>query len=329
MRYLTINPAEIKKSAAPGLTVTVDDANTASVVAVLNVRHTTTGTAAAGIGSRLVLQAEDGAGNVEDAVYLDGVLTVVTDGAEQSNLDISVRTGSGIARRLRMTATGALRLGTDSFAKATTLGAGEIALDNGTTDTPGIHFYTAANTNMGIDVDGGALRVVRNMNEVGGTLLFTITSASGAWSTASVDVGWTLRDNRAAGLSIGASGAASMLVLDTRDGLETLDFGAFVRYALGSGVRTATLAATDTLTRASAHFQRLDPGGAGRTVLLPPEAAGLWLVIENTADAAEDLSVREDLGVTTIGTLNQNEMAWFICDATTWRHMGITAIGLT
>lgn len=65
----------------------------------------------------------------------------------------------------------------------------------------------------------------------------------------------------------------------------------------------------------------IDPGGAARTVLLPPEADckdQMFLII-NTADAAETLTVEEDGASTTIVALARNESAWVHCDGTTWR----------
>jgi hypothetical protein len=49
-------------------------------------------------------------------------------------------------------------------------GTGDIVLNNGTTDTPGIHFYYANNTNFGIDVANSGLRFVKNLDETGGTV---------------------------------------------------------------------------------------------------------------------------------------------------------------
>lgn len=65
----------------------------------------------------------------------------------------------------------------------------------------------------------------------------------------------------------------------------------------------------------------LDPGGAGRTVLLPPEAdcKDQVFFIRNTADAAETLTVEEDSSTTAILVLAQGEGAMVHCDGTTWR----------
>lgn len=88
-----------------------------------------------------------------------------------------------------------------------------------------------------------------------------------------------------------------------------------------------TLAATKTLVITDAKYQRLDPGGAGRTVTLPAEATsdGLVFIISNWADGAENLTVQDD-GTTTIAILNQSEWATFVCNGTSWIHMGILPI---
>lgn len=79
-----------------------------------------------------------------------------------------------------------------------------------------------------------------------------------------------------------------------------------------------TLGGTFTGDADMAHLWFLDPGGAARTVLLPPESAGLWYFIRNTADASELLTVNEDSNTTTIMVIPQNAGAWFFCDGTTW-----------
>lgn len=81
-----------------------------------------------------------------------------------------------------------------------------------------------------------------------------------------------------------------------------------------SGTRTITL---DELESYNAFA--FDPGGAGRNVDLPAEAGseGAYLLIANTADAAEILTVRND-AAGTIVTPTQNEAAFVWCDGTTW-----------
>lgn len=101
---------------------------------------------------------------------------------------------------------------------------------------------------------------------------------------------------------------------------------------LGSslGANTETLAANKTLIVSDPVHQRLDPGGSARDVTLPAEADSLDLRFEilNTADAAEDLTVKND-GGGTIVTISQNEKATVVFDGTDWVHMGIATIALS
>lgn len=82
---------------------------------------------------------------------------------------------------------------------------------------------------------------------------------------------------------------------------------------------TQTLAGTKTLTDADFPLQYLDPGGAGRNVVLPAEAnTNHSFVIVNTADAAETLTVKDD-GGTTIGTIAQGENRQFVSNGLAWK----------
>lgn len=80
------------------------------------------------------------------------------------------------------TATGGLTLGSNTFTKAS-VGVGNIALDNGLTDSGGIKFYQGNNDNFGIDVFGGYLRVVKNLDETGGAELIKVTNTGNFTAT--------------------------------------------------------------------------------------------------------------------------------------------------
>lgn len=88
-----------------------------------------------------------------------------------------------------------------------------------------------------------------------------------------------------------------------------------------------TLAGDLTVLETFSPLLVLDPGGSARNVDLPAEATseGLIYLIVNTADAAEDITVRND-AAGTIVTVSQNEMALVVCDGTDWHGMvgGIT-----
>lgn len=90
-----------------------------------------------------------------------------------------------------------------------------------------------------------------------------------------------------------------------------------------------TLTGTYVMTNQSRTIQKMDPGGASRTVQLPPEEDGLVYWFVNGADAAENLVIKDDSGVTTVGTVNQNESGIFFCAGTTWKLMAIIAIALS
>lgn len=81
-----------------------------------------------------------------------------------------------------------------------------------------------------------------------------------------------------------------------------------------------TLSGTLTLDGTYGDVLKLDPGGAGRTVNLWPEATrkGVLVTIINAADAAETLTVKEDTSTTTIGSVAQNKTGVFYCDGTDW-----------
>ncbi|QDT41070.1 hypothetical protein Pan241w_11290 [Gimesia alba] len=88
------------------------------------------------------------------------------------------------------------------------------------------------------------------------------------------------------------------------------------------GSNVETLTANKTLTVDDARVQVLDPGGAARDVTLPAEALsyGDSFIIDNTADAAEAITVKDD-SPATVGTVSQNEVGIFFCDGTTWRML--------
>ena len=89
-------PTSADGGAFSDVVVTTDDAVTNAVTRGLTLSHTTTGTAAAGIGAGALLRAESNAGTLRSAGSFDAIHTTVTDGAEVSALVLS----SGIAGSL-------------------------------------------------------------------------------------------------------------------------------------------------------------------------------------------------------------------------------------
>ena len=82
-----------------------------------------------------------------------------------------------------------------------------------------------------------------------------------------------------------------------------------------------TLGAALTITTAMPNRMILDPAGA-RTITLPAEAAGLWYEITNTADAAENITIVEDAGVTTIAVIGPGQTVELVSDGVTWYAKG-------
>ena len=93
--------------------------------------------------------------------------------------------------------------------------------------------------------------------------------------------------------------------------------------ALVGGCDTTTLTGAVTLTGRSGRVQRLDPGGATRTVDLPgpsegiPDTDGHWFIVQNTADAAENLTIRDPANAT-VGTLTKGQTGLFWGTGTTY-----------
>lgn len=82
-------------------TFSIDDAITSAVVDVVKVEHTTTGTAAAGLGAGQVFYVED-AGGTEEQSSIDVSLSDVTDGSEDADMVFSVNANGTITEFMRL-----------------------------------------------------------------------------------------------------------------------------------------------------------------------------------------------------------------------------------
>ena len=79
---------------------------------------------------------------------------------------------------------------------------------------------------------------------------------------------------------------------------------------------TETLSGTKTLVVGDAYFQTLDPGGSARNVVLPAgdSSQGAEVMIQNTADGSEDITVQQSDASTAVATVGQNESGEFVCN---------------
>lgn len=99
-------------------------------------------------------------------------------------------------------------------------------------------------------------------------------------------------------------------------------------YKLTELVGVVTLTGGVTMTTQYRNVQKMDPGGASRTILLPPEEDGLFFWFINAADAAENLVIQNDAAGAVV-TINQNEEAFVYCAGTTWHLLRVATIALT
>jgi hypothetical protein len=115
---------------------------------------------------------------VTGAVNIGGNTSVTSSTASTSTTTgaLVVTGGAGIGGTLNIG--GNIRAGTNTFSKAG-LAAGDVLLDNGTVDTPGLLFYWGNNRNIGIDTFYAGtgttrFRIVRELNESGGSELWSV-----------------------------------------------------------------------------------------------------------------------------------------------------------
>lgn len=93
-------------------TVIAEDAVTAATSTVMTLRHTTSGAAAVGFGTRILIEGEDAAGNTESQTAIDSTWTNAGNGTEASQLDFYTRTGgAALARVFRMYPSGGVGVG--------------------------------------------------------------------------------------------------------------------------------------------------------------------------------------------------------------------------
>lgn len=90
-----------------------------------------------------------------------------------------------------------------------------------------------------------------------------------------------------------------------------------LRDAIGSGTLTGAYAAGSS----DAYVVALDPGGASRTVTLPPAHDGRVHVVRNTADADERLTVQDSSG-TVHAIVPADSGAIFAVQDRTWQLVG-------
>lgn len=92
--------------------------------------------------------------------------------------------------------------------------------------------------------------------------------------------------------------------------------------AEGGGANQEVLAGTKTLVVTDAHFQRLDPDGVNRNVVLPTLKEGLWYQITNYGGALGETLTVQNPTPATVRILNAGETGTFVSTAAAWFFLG-------
>jgi hypothetical protein len=159
---------------------------------------------------------------------------------------------------------GRIFVGTNTFAKAAGQ-TGDINLDNGTTDSPGIHFYTAANTNFGIDVLTD-LRFVSNLDEGGGVVRMALTT------------GGTLQLNAYTTNGILRTTGGNGTLSSTGGGINLTSEVTGVLPIANGGTNRSTIGANGTMLYSDGtNYQVLASGTAGYQLQTNGAAAPTWV----------------------------------------------------
>jgi hypothetical protein len=137
----------------------VDDATTNAVTRALALSHTTTGTAADGIGSGISFNQESSTGALRASAYIDSIFTNVTDASLASALTFTTRSGGSLTERMRINSSGNVSIG-GTANRATTVGTNALQIFDGTapvgTLANGVSFYSAAGEANVMDAAGNA-----------------------------------------------------------------------------------------------------------------------------------------------------------------------------
>jgi len=158
-------------------------------------------------------------------------------------------------------------------------------------------------------------RITTGINDANGNEAIKLTATGSAVNEITVA-------NAAAGNAPAISATGDDTDIDLQvspKGTGSIVLGGPIAWASGE-INTETLSDNKTIAAGDPQVQFLDPGGSGRTVTLPAEASstGRLYFIVNTADAAEDLTVKDD-AANTIVTISQDEAGLVVCDGTSWK----------
>ena len=186
-----------------------DDASASSTTNCLTLRHTTTGTPAAGIGSKLTLQAESADENPSDMAAIEAAFDDVTAGSEDSTFYVWLRrAGAALSRAFAFRNTGNFQL----LISAALTAARTLSIPDATTTMVGTDaIQTLTNktlTDALINAGGGSATVYPQ-----GAVVDTSTSSTTATTNEEVLITYTLTasslNSDGRGLRIKAAGTTA------------------------------------------------------------------------------------------------------------------------
>ena len=151
------------------LQVVAEDANNSGETHVLVLDHKTTGVAAPGVATAILLRASNAAGIISDVSHIEAVFNNTTAGSETSDLLFTVRNGgAAAAEQLRVLGNGNLQL----------TGGGALISDVGTLTIGGSGANNVAITDAQWSVTAGGAASFVGLNSAGGAVTLNSPGAS-------------------------------------------------------------------------------------------------------------------------------------------------------
>lgn len=149
----TTTLAKVVTSGGAANTHTIDDSATNTVVSVLELYKTSSGTPASGIGAKILLGGEDSAGNAESAIELHGYLTTVTNTSEQGAFLLRIKNAGSFIDALAITVA----------SNTATIGSNQTTVNLWNTTATTVNAF-GAGTTVNIGAASGVVNVPGNFN---------------------------------------------------------------------------------------------------------------------------------------------------------------------
>ncbi|MBU4208495.1 MAG: hypothetical protein KKD12_02290 [Proteobacteria bacterium] len=167
----------------------VSDTSNTSVTNLLTLDHVTSVSTngSAGIGSGILLRAEDTLNQIENVAQIQGILTTATSGSEASALAFLTRTGGGsLTEHVRIDGSGQVGIGTTSPGTAKLNVSGLIFGSNGLTISAGTVSLPAGEINTAEIASGAIINIKIAPNAINTTQIIDGTILAGDISSGAI-----------------------------------------------------------------------------------------------------------------------------------------------